>query len=182
MHPRIQARYRREHLREPAVLSTAGEVDAMIDWLLLSPLDENLAQVHSLQRPRLPSGVPDHEVLVGVDGSRRVGVVAFGDSDGNAFTLSSPGDYRDGEIAYGIMGHSREFPDHSEIPVDLVRQAVKEFLFSGGQRPECVQWQIPEEWLCCRAAHPQRPRPPGSAKQPVVRSGHRCSSGAGWWL
>jgi hypothetical protein len=175
MQPRIQARYRREHAREPAVLSTAEDVDAMIDSLFLSPVDENLAQVHSLQRPLLPSGVPDHEVLVGVDGSRRVGVVAFGDSDGNAFTLSSPEDYRDGEVAYCIMGHRREFPDHSEVPVDLVRQAVKEFLFSGGQRPECVQWRIPEEWLCSRAAHPRRPRPPGSAKQPAVRNNENLS-------
>lgn len=50
----------------------------------------------------------------------------------------------DGQVAYCAIGHRREFPDHSEIPVDLVRQAVKEFLISGGQRPECVQWQAEE--------------------------------------
>jgi hypothetical protein len=33
-----------------------------------------------------------------------------------------------------------------ELPVELVSQAVKEFLFSGGQRPTCVEWQVPEFW------------------------------------
>jgi hypothetical protein len=51
--------------------------------LLVSPADQNLAQLFSLQRALLlPSGLPDHELMVGVDGSRRVGVLALM-GDGN---------------------------------------------------------------------------------------------------
>ncbi|MFJ9025960.1 Imm1 family immunity protein [Streptomyces sp. NPDC102259] len=39
-----------------------------------------------------------------------------------------------------------EFPEDSEIPIALVRQAVKEFLTSEGKRPTCIQWQVPEFW------------------------------------
>ncbi|WP_406601295.1 Imm1 family immunity protein [Micromonospora yasonensis] len=39
-----------------------------------------------------------------------------------------------------------EFPPNSEIPIDLMRRAVKEFCLSGGQRPPCVQWEKPEFW------------------------------------
>jgi hypothetical protein len=43
-----------------------------------------------------------------------------------------------------LLGHVREFMPGSEIPIDLVRQAVKEFLGSGGQVPTCIEWQKEE--------------------------------------
>jgi hypothetical protein len=39
------------------------------------------------------------------------------------------------------MGNDTDFPVDSEIPIDLIRQATKEFIASGGERPTCVQWQ-----------------------------------------
>jgi hypothetical protein len=39
-----------------------------------------------------------------------------------------------------IGGEEHTFPIDSEVPIDLIRQAVKEFLASGG-RPSCVRWQ-----------------------------------------
>ncbi len=80
--PRVEAWYRRDHVNQPAVLGTVEDVDALIDTLLASPVDENLAALYSAQRPLLPSGYPHHELMVGVDGSRRVGVLAFMESDG----------------------------------------------------------------------------------------------------
>jgi Immunity protein Imm1/SCP1.201-like deaminase len=147
MRPSIEARYWKGHVKEPVKLSTVEDVDVLINALLVSTVDQNLAQLHSLLRPLLPSGYHDHELMVGVDGGRRVGVLAFMDSSGNVVTLDSPEYYRYKEVAYCEMGHRREFPNNSEIPVGLVRRAVKEFLVSGGQRPECVQWQMPEFWL-----------------------------------
>jgi hypothetical protein len=64
------------------------------------------------------------------------------DAEGNVVTLGSPEGR--GEVSYFIVGNATEFPDRSEIPIDLVRRAVKEFMVSGGQRPMCVQWQVPE--------------------------------------
>ncbi|MEU8489248.1 Imm1 family immunity protein [Streptomyces sp. NPDC048641] len=56
-----------------------------------------------------------------------------------------PADGR-GEASYSIMGNMTEFPERSEIPISLVRQAVKEFLSSAGKRPACAEWQVPEFW------------------------------------
>ncbi len=64
--------------------------------------------------------------------------------------LSSPEDVDAliDELLTGVVCHSTgeftEFPGPCEIPVGLVRRAVKEFLTSGGQRPTCVRWQVPE--------------------------------------
>ena len=145
MQHRVEARYRREHGKAPLMLITDEDVEALIDALLTGPSYHNLAQLHSLERPLLPSGYPDHELLVGVNRDLPVGVLAFMDSkSGNVVTLGSPEGRA--KAPYLIMGQVTEFPDHSEVPVELVRQAVKEFLASGGKRPSCVEWQVPEAW------------------------------------
>lgn len=142
---RAEARYLQEHGKEPVMLTTDEDVDALIDALLTGPAYNNMAQLHSLERPLLPSGYPDHELLVGVNRDLPVGVLAFMDAEyGNLVTLN-PSEGR-GEVSYSISGQATEFPDRSEVPIDLIRKAVKEFLFSGGKRPECVQWQVPEVW------------------------------------
>ncbi|MFI8093939.1 Imm1 family immunity protein [Streptomyces sp. NPDC086080] len=140
---KVHAYYRSEHGDNPALIQSPSDVDDLIDVLVASGPSENLASLHSLARPLMPAGVPDHELLVGVDGQVRRGVLAFMD-EGNWVSLD-PSTKR-GESTYSIMGNSTEFPSRSEIPLNLVRQAVKEFLLSGGQRPQCVEWQEPEFW------------------------------------
>ncbi|MEU9032687.1 Imm1 family immunity protein [Streptomyces sp. NPDC048383] len=137
-----QARYRKEHGDNPVLLYTPEDVDGVIDALLDAPagvIVQNLAQIHSLERDLLPSGFPDHELMVGVDKNLQVGLISFAD-DENYATLGNE-DSRPGPV-YFITGHDTYFPDNSEIPIHLVRQAVKEFVASGGQRPNCVQWQV----------------------------------------
>ncbi|MEU8238869.1 Imm1 family immunity protein [Actinoplanes missouriensis] len=140
---RVAAQYLLEHVDNPLILTTAPEVDELIDALQRSSAGCNLAQLHSLDRSVLPSGSPDHELLVGVDGGRGVGVLAFMD-DGNWTTLGD--DIGRDEVGYSIVGHLTEFPERSEIPLDLLREAVKEFCASGGRRPACVNWQLPGCW------------------------------------
>lgn len=140
-HHRAEARYRQEHGKEPALLAGVEDVDA----LLAGSAHHDMAQLHSLERPRLPSGYPDHELLIGVNRNLPVGVLAFMDAEsGNLVTL----DASQGRtaVSYSIAGEATEFPDRSEIPISLLRKAVKEFLLSGGKRPECVQWRAPEVW------------------------------------
>ncbi len=111
----------------------------MIDALLTGPAFHTMAQVHSLEREKLPSGDFDHELLIGVDAAFQVGAITFMDVSGNYATAGAPGSRE--EPVYHIMGHLTEFPEESEIPIGLVRQAVKEFISSGGCRPECVAWK-----------------------------------------
>ncbi|MFD5891271.1 Imm1 family immunity protein [Streptomyces sp. NPDC060334] len=138
MQARAEVTYRMDHGERPAlIIHTHEEVDALIDELLNGPIYENLAQIHSLERESMPSGFPDHELLVGVDRNLQVGILAYLDSDGSVVTLGT----LDRSPAYYIQGHMTEFPANSEIPIDLVRQGVKEFLSSEGWRPTCVEWQ-----------------------------------------
>ncbi|WP_051183491.1 Imm1 family immunity protein [Streptomyces sp. HGB0020] len=139
----VAACYRHGHGDNPVLLQSAADVDTLIDELLASEPWENMASLYSMERPSMTTGVPDHELWVGADGARQVGVLGLMD-DGNFVSLG-PANGRD-EVAYGLMEHRREFPENSEIPIALVRQAVKEFLCSGGQRPTCIQWQEPEYW------------------------------------
>ncbi|MBO1286403.1 hypothetical protein G6W47_19955 [Streptomyces sp. CAI-21] len=141
---RVKAFYSQKHADNPAFLGDERDVDLLIDVLLDGPELENAAELHSLDRNLLPSGFPDHEFLVGVNRERHVGVVSYMDEK-NYVSLGSSADLGEG-ISYFIAGNPTEFPLSSEIPIECVRRAVKEFLFSGGARPECIQWQEPEIW------------------------------------
>jgi Immunity protein Imm1 len=125
-------------------LVSSDDVDRLIDSLLAGEEFHNLAELHSLDRELLPSGFPDHELLVGVSRTCPVGVLEFMDASGNFVTLGQ--ETGRGVVNYHIAGNPTEFPDRAEVPVELIRQAVKEFVTSGGQRPACVEWQVPEIW------------------------------------
>ncbi|MCX5397481.1 Imm1 family immunity protein [Streptomyces sp. NBC_00102] len=144
---RAEARYRVESGDKPEILYAPEDIDPVIDKLLVDqsgPIRETLAQIHSLEREVLPSGYPDHELMVGVDRDLQVGVLSFMDGSGNSVTLGAPEGRND--PAYYIQGHMTEFPACSEIPISLVRQAAREFISSGGQRPACVNWQPLTSW------------------------------------
>ncbi|MFB6772794.1 Imm1 family immunity protein [Streptomyces sp. NPDC056337] len=140
---RAEAYYREEHAQDRAVI-TVEDVDNFVDSLLNGPDSENLAELHSIDRPLLASGFPDHEFLVGVNKELQVGVLGFMDETGNLVSLGRAA--KQGNAAYYMVGNEREFPGRSEISIALVRQAVMEFLTSAGQRPTCIEWQEPEVW------------------------------------
>ena len=83
--------------------------------------------------------------MVGVNRNLRFGLLAFMDGDvGNIFTVGGPGS--DMEMNYYLAGHRMEYPENIEIPVALVREAVKEFLRTGGSIPTCVEWKTSDSW------------------------------------
>lgn len=125
---------------DPHVIGDVEGVDELIDALLVSPPSFSMAQVFSLARERLPSGFPDHEMFVCVNPEHSVGLIAFADGAvGNVVTDSQSSSR--GSVAYHLAGNQRLFPRESEISIDLVRRALKEFLSSGGQVPKCVSWK-----------------------------------------
>lgn len=141
---RVEAYYRPQHDDKRELLTASADVDGLIDSLLAGPTQQNLAELRSLERSPLPSGTPDHELLVGADHRLQVGVLEFMDASGN-WTTAGPKAGRT-EVRYSCVSHVTEFPANSEIPIDLLRRAVKEFCLSGGQRPTCVQWERPKSW------------------------------------
>jgi hypothetical protein len=44
------------------------------------------------------------------------------------------------EFAYFGTGH--DWPAGSEVPLDVVREALAELLVRPGRRPVCVTWQV----------------------------------------
>lgn len=70
------------------------------------------------------------------------GVVRYSGRDWPSGVVSvGDGEPSDGaERSYFYMGHWRSFPANSEVPLDLVRAAVKEFMATDGARPECIRW------------------------------------------
>ncbi|MFB7616474.1 Imm1 family immunity protein [Kitasatospora sp. NPDC056181] len=150
---RAELRYRRDRIDRPDYLNSLEEVDTLIDELLAGPANENLAQIIHLDREtirlNIPGGrgteIPDHEFQVGVDKELQVGVLLFIDRSGN-FVTAGPANSRNAPEYY-LAGHWSQFPDQVEISIDLVREAVKEFLASGGKRPACVSWknQYPDD-------------------------------------
>jgi hypothetical protein len=97
----VEARYRAGHGKVPAILNTAEDVDVLIDSLLSGPPDENLAELHSTGRTPLPSGFPDHGLMVGADQEASVGVLEFMDASGNWASVGKSGS-RQGVVYYAV--------------------------------------------------------------------------------
>lgn len=136
---RVEARYQQGHGLQPKLINTPDDVDELIDALLNGPAHHSMAELHSLEREKLPSGFFDHELLVGVYATLQIGAITFMDESGNHDTVGDSESRED--PVYHFAGHMTEFPERSEIPLELVRQTVKEFVSSGGHRPECVAWK-----------------------------------------
>ncbi|MFF2546221.1 Imm1 family immunity protein [Kitasatospora sp. NPDC058063] len=136
----VEARYRRGHGKAPVVITTLEGVDAFVDDLLEGEEDCcTLAEVYSQDRELHSSGFPDHQLVVGADRSLGLGLVSYMDQKGNFTSVGAPETRT--RPTYHFVWNMTQFADHSEIPIPLVRQAVKEFLTSGGQRPTCIEWQ-----------------------------------------
>jgi hypothetical protein len=137
----IEARYLPSRRGGPEMLSSPEEVDEFIDRLLAQPEEYNLASLYLVERLNPDDRFPSHQFQVGVHNAKRMGALKYVDANGG-FASWAPWDAESTEPVYfNYVGTESEFPPASEIPIDHVRQAVKEFLSSGGQRPESVQWQ-----------------------------------------
>lgn len=137
---RLEARYRRADMYNPVLLSTSDDVDRLIDALLMGPVLHDAAHILSRARLQTSTEVPDHSLYVGVSNDIQMGALALTAPEaGHIASVGTPGS-RNG-VAYHVAGHWAEFPDRSEIPIGLVREAVKEFLHSGGRVPTYVEWK-----------------------------------------
>lgn len=139
MTAKVTAYYLHGHGRTPVVVRTVEEMDRLVDDLLAQPFDNSVSTMYSSARPNRPNGLPDHELAVAVSAEDGVGGLWFNGDGANWYTRGTPSRYD--QVFYYYMGSEREFPHDSEIPLDLVRQAAREFLLNGGQRPTCVAWQ-----------------------------------------
>jgi hypothetical protein len=138
----IEAYYRHEHDRDPVILTSNEDVDQLIDALLGETFDHTMAALYVRERPKTDQGLPDHNFRIGIDPERKLGGLKYaGTFDGTTGVWYAVGQTpQHDEVFYEYAGHPEDFPLDSEVSLDLIRAAVKEFLTSGGERPTSVEW------------------------------------------
>ena len=128
--------YMLEHDKNPVVVSTAEEVDALIYRVRAEspPTAPILMEVHLSGDPYsqgMDVGISDDHGVIRYSGRAwPEGVISTGENTADHT-----------ERPYFYMGSWREFPTSAEVPLDLIREAVKEFLTTDGARSTCIQWQ-----------------------------------------
>jgi hypothetical protein len=128
--------YARGHGEDPVTITTGDEVDALIDRVRAqSPAKAPiLMEVHI-------AGDPYAQGLdVGINGDR--GVLRYGGREWPEGVFSFGGDQADETpLLYFYMDADTEFPRTAEVPLAVVRQAVRDFLATGGALPSGVTWR-----------------------------------------
>ncbi|HEX5493993.1 MAG TPA: Imm1 family immunity protein [Mycobacteriales bacterium] len=146
----VEAYCLHDHGNNPIILRTPADVDTLIDALLGQTWEHETAALYHRDAPVNAMGLPDHELEVTVNPDSLTGALrymgAWQGQEGTWFSKGTSG--RKGTVLHFYMGHDNDWPADSEIPLDAVRAAVKEFLATAGQRPTSVAWQPHYSMLC----------------------------------
>ncbi|MFC0628301.1 Imm1 family immunity protein [Kribbella deserti] len=116
-------------------IETEADIEEFISELMdvaRESSDHSVAWLCVNERAKLPSGLVDHEILVGVDPARAVSGFIFADRSGGYYARGAHNPQ--GEVAYFSDGHHEEFPPDSEVPLSRVCDALREVLRTG-ERP-----------------------------------------------
>lgn len=119
---------------EPLILREQVDVDAMFDrmlsWAATDPVPP-MAEIDFV-------GGEHWAVLhFGVRTDR--GFVSHVDPSGSV--VSSSGRSEPARVTYDYMGEATPVQGNTEVPVSLIRQAVRDFVRTRGSRPEGIAWQ-----------------------------------------
>ncbi len=125
-----------EHHRTPHLITTFSQVDALIDVLREVEGHRRVAArlaLHRSVRPYTEHGVPDHELIVGVDPAEDVGSLRLTTYDTVWYAQGKPCD-DDQPISYRLLCRRQDFPPDSLTALGDIRAAVKDFLINSGCR------------------------------------------------
>lgn len=129
-------------------LSTDEDVDRLIDAVLATK-DFGCSVIKIYANGRFnKAGHVDHEFSVSIDndGGQVGGLRYQGPSTPGGYGVYAVGDVskRD-EVFYYHQGEVESLPQDSELPIHVIRRAVKEFVASNGEVPTSVTWvQLPD--------------------------------------
>lgn len=122
--------------RDPGFVTNANDLDTLLDRLSLDPVylaAPPLVEIVSAdERRMLDIGIanPDHSVLIWHDDDADEVMASLG-------TISAAA-----AVAFDFGGTWTTMPRDATVPVEVARQAVREFIRTG-QRPTAVDWQVP---------------------------------------
>jgi Immunity protein Imm1 len=145
----LQAWWRTEHYRTPYLITTFGQVDRLIEALANAAHHRTAARLalHPSVRPYTEHGVPDHELIVGVNQAEDVGSLRLTTYDAVWYAQGKPPD-DDQPVCYQLLYDRQEFPPDALLPLDDIRAAVKDFLVNSGRRRPInlswIEWPRPE--------------------------------------
>jgi hypothetical protein len=128
----------------PTLIDTPADVDAVVDAVLAEPFENSVIALYSTARPLMESGVPDHEMRVAIFAEAKVGGIRYAGDDGTAegsWYVPGQVSQRD-EVFYYYQGHDQGWPQDSEVSIEDVRRAIKEFVANGGARPASMEWRV----------------------------------------
>jgi hypothetical protein len=129
---------------EPTIVTSADDLDALVDALLNAGPQHSVAALCVRERPLSEAGLLDDEFEIAVDAAAKVGGVRYAGSHGHESGVwYAVGQSGPEPLMYVHAGNESLFPADSELPLDVVRAAAKEFLATGGDRPASVDWR---EW------------------------------------
>lgn len=121
---------------DPAtVVTSVEELDALVDRVLAENADES---VPSMIQVAVADAPQQGAVQVGL--AADVGFIAGLFNDGSAGTSRGSATGEEKRV-YDYMGHAREVPVRAEIPLDQLREGLREFLTGGGQRPSNIAFE-----------------------------------------
>lgn len=121
---------------EPISIRTAEDLDILLDRMASDGAGYAVPPLAELSRHDADGWAVAY---VGVNVKIGRGILTHSDPTGSvmSFNGSSTAD----SVTYDYMGHVREVPGNTEIPLADLRKAVHEFVTTNGARPTCVEWQ-----------------------------------------
>ena len=139
---KVEAYFKHGHGDNPVVLQTTADADALVDAMLLEDFDNSVAALYADARP-LKSELPDHELRIAINAEGKVGGLRYaGGETGDVTYVAGQTSTRE-EMFYLYMTHDEGWPKDSEVAIEQVRQAVREFVEGDGARPQSFEWK---EW------------------------------------
>ncbi|MDX6241509.1 MAG: hypothetical protein QOG10_6333 [Kribbellaceae bacterium] len=133
----IRGYFKFDHGDAPVRISTPEQIDQFIDALMREPFENSVAAMYVDGRTN-DKGYTDHELLLAVNERDQVGALRYLGDNGSFYATGEMSRYD--EVTYYYMGSDRGFPRDSDVPIDAIRQAAKDFLTYGGERPPSMRW------------------------------------------
>ncbi|MDX2974436.1 Imm1 family immunity protein [Kribbella solani] len=122
-------------------IETEEDVSGFLAYFLTEAgqdADNTLAALYINERPRSESGLPDHEIRVGINPKLSSAALGFTDVRGSFYAQGQNNE--SGDVPYFSEGHDESFPPDSVVTVELIRKSISEMLTTG-ERPTDVNWQ-----------------------------------------
>lgn len=119
------------------------DADALVDAMLGEGFENSVAALYANTRPWINPGYPDHQLRIALFTEGKVGGIRYSGGDTNDVTYVPGKTSEREEVFYNYMHHDEGWPQGSEVTIDQVRQAVREFIDDNGGRPGSFEWR---EW------------------------------------